>query len=772
MTPESKGNSSKHDERPGWTEASLNGSALVLSLVKEAATLAPFSELKQAASVALLILQTTEAIKDNREAYERLASDSVGFVAAIWRSYKKAIVPTEWLSAEMREILADLTHTFENIYSFFEDHMSRNKLIRVMFSRADSGKINEYRESLNCTMQKFKLQSYTNIQEVIMQLGRKIDQLSEQLLHWDEREDVKDTLETTARKLRDQAEMEKIDEKGLIQVEIDRRAKDDGLHSDQLKIEKETKDRLEDLQAALSLANHLKEAQEEEIAELRRKLAAKEDSRRTTTILASSEKKSFRRQDEIEEEEKWRGNVVVEVTSDEEKDVRWLPPPRKKARRSVVVEKLTSDEEEWRPPPRKKARRSVVVEKSTSDEEWRPPTRKKARGSVVQEKLTSDEEEDVQRPPVPRKSSKIKRKPQSSPGGPSRDVDDFLTQSKGFRQPELGFRAVSTAVQELVSHLKKAQEKEVAGFRRKIAAEEDRRQIAMIQAQSSEKKGSRWQADVKGAEKWGGNEKAISGEDVGRSGLVRRNSVLSESPNSRHVVLEDSSDDEDLRMPRRRLSSTSLHIIEAEDELIDEEGNHTPPLPRKSPKVRRNRPSSSFSPPGNMDDSMFQVPGFTPLRLASPHGYNLRMGSPMYFPNGSSFSPSMGPIYGYGVGGPRTVVHLGSRKYHQYIPLCNSLMNLGDHRVTGPLHRPKQAPALYSTFEAHMDYADANHGQVLERTLPIRSVHAPSPVPPNEKRDTGQPIGRAAFAFLPISLPNVSQLCTVALFGQRPVCVQ
>ncbi|KAF8814514.1 hypothetical protein BYT27DRAFT_7326637 [Phlegmacium glaucopus] len=120
--------------------------------------------------------------------------------------------------------------------------------------------------------------------------------------------------------------MEKIDEKGLMQVKIDQQARDDRWHSDQLEIKE-----LEDLQAALSLANRLKEAQEEEIAELRQKLVAKEDSRQTTTILASSEKKRSRRQDKAEEEEKWRGNVIVEATSDEEEDVWQLPPPRKKA---------------------------------------------------------------------------------------------------------------------------------------------------------------------------------------------------------------------------------------------------------------------------------------------------------------------------------------------------------------------------------------------------------------------------------------------------------
>lgn len=73
----------------------------------------------------------------------------------------------------MREILEDLTQydqpscimvptdhqysTLENICSFIQEQLSRNKAIRVIFSRADSVKISEYREHLNYAMQKFEV---------------------------------------------------------------------------------------------------------------------------------------------------------------------------------------------------------------------------------------------------------------------------------------------------------------------------------------------------------------------------------------------------------------------------------------------------------------------------------------------------------------------------------------------------------------------------------------------------------------------------------------
>lgn len=65
MAPESKGESSKHAiEPPGHNtnlgEATMHASTLIISLVYEAAALAPCAELKQAASVALIIFQTIQ----------------------------------------------------------------------------------------------------------------------------------------------------------------------------------------------------------------------------------------------------------------------------------------------------------------------------------------------------------------------------------------------------------------------------------------------------------------------------------------------------------------------------------------------------------------------------------------------------------------------------------------------------------------------------------------------------------------------------------------
>jgi hypothetical protein len=48
--------------------------------------------------------------------------------------------------------------TLQNICSFLDEQLSKGKAIRrVMFSRSNGVKINEYREHLNSVMQKFEV---------------------------------------------------------------------------------------------------------------------------------------------------------------------------------------------------------------------------------------------------------------------------------------------------------------------------------------------------------------------------------------------------------------------------------------------------------------------------------------------------------------------------------------------------------------------------------------------------------------------------------------
>ena len=47
--------------------------------------------------------------------------------------------------------------TLDHICSFVREKLARSKAMRVIYSRADVGKIAEYRENLNYAMQKFEV---------------------------------------------------------------------------------------------------------------------------------------------------------------------------------------------------------------------------------------------------------------------------------------------------------------------------------------------------------------------------------------------------------------------------------------------------------------------------------------------------------------------------------------------------------------------------------------------------------------------------------------
>lgn len=290
---------------------------------------------------------------------------------------------------------------------------------------------------------------------MLLQIVKKNDQLSEQILHRNEEEDLKRALESIARDTRDREMAEKIQEQmerereieeleRLKQIELDRQAGDEW-HSDQLKkMERQKKDRrseLERLRAAASEIERSKKVEEEEIAQLRRKIAAEE---RTKPMQVQSSKKNSRVQDEVDEEKEWEGDFMVEeATSEEEEEEIIVQPvrrsstnvrrnPSKSPKRPPIVDVSTDDDDDdvqsVRSSKVKTARRKLS---SASFREEDLPSRKSSKLKPVHRNLsrtslrvetdedTEEEEDYVSRP-------RVNRKPQSSPGRRPVDVDGLM----------------------------------------------------------------------------------------------------------------------------------------------------------------------------------------------------------------------------------------------------------------------------------------------------------------------------------------------------------
>jgi hypothetical protein len=434
MTPQSTGESSKH-VLDRASKSLQNNPTLILTLVNEAATEAPCAELKRAAKAALLVLQTIQTVKENKSAYVRLGDDSGGLIIAIWTSYKEAECPDEWLSADMRDILADITHTLQNIHSFVQDHISRNKAIRVIFTKADAVKIGEYREHLDYALKKFQLQPQRLTYEAA---ARKCDQFSENILHWNEN-DVRRSLDITSQEALDRElaeeihaeELKKVKEISILdqqkQIQIDCRFRNERWHLEELKkIEKESNDRqseLERLRAAASAmerAKRLKNAAEE----LRRNNAAQLMSK---VQAQYSKEKSRKRKDDVDLEEQW--SLMVEEASEEEdsdvgRPVRRSSKEKRKPSKSSERRSMTftgDDEQSVKSSKTKRARqtpsRTSIRAEETSDED---------------EESTDDEEDSRPRRQSRGKSPKVNRKSRSLSNSLLFDVDDGTSQIKGF----------------------------------------------------------------------------------------------------------------------------------------------------------------------------------------------------------------------------------------------------------------------------------------------------------------------------------------------------
>ena len=285
-----------------------------------------------------------------------------------------------------------------------------------------------------------------------MNIDLKLGKLSEQIRNRNG-EDIKRILEITAREARDLEETERIQlevvkkistQEHLKQLEIDHLAEDEREHLEEVKKRKDRRSELERLRAAARAV----EMEEEEVVELRRKIAAGRPSI-TPQAQPSKNKRSSTQDDKFEDEKDWR-------RKEEDKLGRKTNPRRSPRGPHRTLESFTDDEEE--PLRRSKMRRKEedklgrktnsrrsprgphgTLETSTDDEEplrrLKMRTRRELSGTPPHFEETEDQSTDEEESPPPKKNPKIARKPQIPPGSPPHEVDDLMAQFQGFGTP-------------------------------------------------------------------------------------------------------------------------------------------------------------------------------------------------------------------------------------------------------------------------------------------------------------------------------------------------
>jgi Na+/H+ antiporter NhaD/arsenite permease-like protein len=176
----------------------------------------------------------------------------------------------------------------------------------------------------------------------------------------------------------------------------------------------------------------------EGIAQLKRVLATKEDNRQSNGIRAQSSEKNGSIQED-EDDEEWEGILVVEEASsegEEEQPVRRSSKVKRDASGSpkrlfLAVEDSTGDDEEDLQSLRSlSSRRRTTRRKLMHCTSTRSAKVKMARRKLLSASDTDGE--DGYAPSPPRKSRKVRHRPQTSSGSLPRYEDDLMARFQGF----------------------------------------------------------------------------------------------------------------------------------------------------------------------------------------------------------------------------------------------------------------------------------------------------------------------------------------------------
>ncbi|KAJ7287145.1 hypothetical protein C8J57DRAFT_1282999 [Mycena rebaudengoi] len=154
--------------------ATFDISETVLTTLTAAAQYTPLPFLQQASLLALAILNTVRAAKDNKESFKHLANDACELVSAIVCVYNDMVKDGQEPSPGLKKHVEDLIGLLQNINQFASKHASNGTMYRMVRRTSDYGKIQMYRGKLRQALDVFGLQSSISIHETVMQILKEL----------------------------------------------------------------------------------------------------------------------------------------------------------------------------------------------------------------------------------------------------------------------------------------------------------------------------------------------------------------------------------------------------------------------------------------------------------------------------------------------------------------------------------------------------------------------------------------------------------------------
>jgi len=150
-----------------WFETTVNGGAVVLTILQNAANFAPLPYLRGAASTSLTLIQIAQNVRDNKADFRRLCEDAATLTVVVYESRQRSEDPDGWPGAGLKDVVDSFLQTLNTIADFAQAQVERGRFLRVMNSVGDGNKIREFRERLGQALSRFEVSTHLQSYEIL-----------------------------------------------------------------------------------------------------------------------------------------------------------------------------------------------------------------------------------------------------------------------------------------------------------------------------------------------------------------------------------------------------------------------------------------------------------------------------------------------------------------------------------------------------------------------------------------------------------------------------
>jgi len=172
------------------TAKGVNIGLVVSTALVEVGQLASIIGLQHAAMAAQAFIATIDRVQANKGDFVIIANDASDLIVAIWELQKKSKDPKKWISPEVRDMVANLKKTIDEVDRFALKQTARNMAARIVFNMTDAARIRQSREKINQAVAKFQVLSHLKEQELLLDVQQGMNSIRDEQIRVKEREEA------------------------------------------------------------------------------------------------------------------------------------------------------------------------------------------------------------------------------------------------------------------------------------------------------------------------------------------------------------------------------------------------------------------------------------------------------------------------------------------------------------------------------------------------------------------------------------------------------